>query len=286
MGIAYLITAYKYPEQLGRLVRRIEREAPGAPIFVHVDAKVEQSPFLVACRGTGAQFTTRRQVVRWGAFSMVRATLTLGEEALGSDATHVVLLSEQCYPIRPVAELEAHMGSSPGRDFVDARQVRTQWPAAAGRFERFYFPDCPPRLARLCMATRRALARIGPVRRVPDGYDVYAGSTWWALSREGLEYVLATHRGNRRLRWFFALTSVPEEMYVHTILSNSPRQDGIRPTITYARFDSRVSTEHPRAWRIDDVAELEKSGAYIARKFDASVDSAVLDYFDRMAPPA
>jgi hypothetical protein len=82
------------------------------------------------------------------------------------------------------------------------------------------------------------------------------------------------------------MTSVPEEMYVHTVLSNSPRRDAIRPTITYARFDSRVSTEHPRAWRIDDVAELEASGAYIARKFDASVDSAVLDYFDRMTPPA
>ena len=63
------------------------------------------------------------------------------------------------------------------------------------------------------------------------------------------------------------------------MLGNSSRRR-TRPTIAYDRFDPEVSRQHPLVWTVDDIPELDASDAFIARKFDLSIDSGVLDYFD------
>ena len=106
------------------------------------------------------------------------------------------------------------------------------------------------------------------------------GSTWWVLSRQSSEYALNIFRTNRRLRRFFYFTQIPEEMYVHTILGNSAFRAHQRPSITYARWDAQVQTRHPMILRTEDVDLLIDPCYFIARKFDATIDSEALDRLD------
>lgn len=282
MSVAYLITAYKSPHQLARLVRRIEFDVIDPTIVVHVDRKADIEPYRRACRGSSAHFlTTKRRTVNWGAFSMVRAMIGLIDEVIEGDVSHAVLLSEQCYPLVDLKCLELHLQRSLGLDFIDVRDVAKEWPEIAPRFESFSFPDWAPRFPRFCARMRWTLSSLRPTRHVPGGLQVYAGSVWWVLSRESLDLVSREYRSNRRLRRFFAATSIPEEMYFHTILANSSRKAFLRPTVTYARFDPKISANHPLVWTLDHVRELEGSGCYLARKFDDSEYADVLDHFDR-----
>ncbi|MEO7572239.1 MAG: beta-1,6-N-acetylglucosaminyltransferase [Acidimicrobiales bacterium] len=281
MAVAYLITAYRYPRQLGRLVRRLTREAPGSRVLVHVDGKVDLRPFVEACDGSPVEFLDRRRDVRWGSFSMVRATMDLAELSRRHEFTHAILLSEQCYPVRPLEELEDLLSTHADQDFIDLRHVASEWPVISPRFEKFYFREWSRRAPRTCWLAKKVLGMIRPIRQPPGGVSIHAGSTWWALSRASLDQVLDEHRTNRRLRRFFSLTLIPEEMYVHTILGNSPRGECTQPSITYARFDKQISISHPLVWTRTDTAELESSGCFFARKFDESLDAEVLDYFDQ-----
>lgn len=70
--IAYLISAYKDPEHLQRLISAL---AYGVEeyvcFFVHIDAKVEEKPFLPICNKENVFFTPNRFWVQWGGYSQV-----------------------------------------------------------------------------------------------------------------------------------------------------------------------------------------------------------------------
>ncbi len=281
MAIAYVITAYKYPQQLARLVNRIRVESPNAPILVHVDRKADLREYLELSKGAGVEFIAERQRVAWGSFSMVRATMTLLQCALERGVDHVVLLSEQCYPIRPISELEDHLSAYHGYDFIDSDPVLTRDSHKAERYQSFYFPDLAGRFPRLAARTRVAASFVQrSPRTAPDGYSVYTGSTWWVLSRRSGEYVLSVFRTNGSLRRFFSFTQIPEEMYVHTVLGNSAFSAHQRPSITYAKWNSKMRTRHPEILRVDDVDLPIDPRYFVARKFDATIDSYALDLLD------
>jgi hypothetical protein len=286
MSIAYIITAYKYPRQLARLIHRIEMDVPRSPVWVHVDRKVDIRPFVEACGDSAATFVEPRISVTWGSFSMVRATLRLLEMGVNSGASHIVLLSEQCYPLRRLSQFEAFLSAHPDSDYIGVRQVSSEWTQVQRRYGMFHIPELQARFPRATIQVLRLLRRLRPRRTPPGGLEVFGGSAWWTLSAASARHVLESYRSDRRLRWFFRLTSVPEELYVHTVLANSHRSPHLKGPVTYARFDREYSKRHPLVWTVRDLDELEASSMYFARKFDETVDSAVMDHLDRQDGPS
>ncbi|HEY3672816.1 MAG TPA: beta-1,6-N-acetylglucosaminyltransferase [Acidimicrobiia bacterium] len=281
MKLAFLITAYKYPDQLARLTRRLATSFPGCSQHVHVDAKYDVVPFVAATHpDVDVQFLRSRQKVHWGAFSATRAIGLLADAALASGCDRAVLLSEQCYPIRPAAELVALFEENADREFVDARLLRTEWPAALARFDRYYFPDVKPDW--VCNTAERVANTVLPRREPPDDLELYGGSTWWSLTRDALEHLRAPEKRARADR-FFRTTACADEAYVQTIMMNEPRfASRIAPLLTYVRFDRAVSTDHPVVWTTAELPELAASGCFFARKFDERIDVSVLDALDAL----
>ena len=165
--VAYLITAYRSPPQLGRLVRRIEAEHHGR-VLLHIDGKVPIRPFQDACAGTAAEFLEQRQTVTYTAFSSVRAKVRLATAALTAPFMHAVLMSEHGYPIKPLAALEAFLADHPEHDFINIRDVRREMPELVERYERFHFPDWPNWAPR--WKAEKVLARIR--RRSPHRVSI------------------------------------------------------------------------------------------------------------------
>src|SRR3972149_5628525 len=98
MRIAYIISAYKYPEQLGRLLRRLE--TPQSSFVVHVDKKTEDRVYkrmLHAAQGVSHVHFLERHACHWGGFGHVRATLKGIDHLFLSDAQfdYAVLLTGQ-----------------------------------------------------------------------------------------------------------------------------------------------------------------------------------------------
>jgi hypothetical protein len=189
-------------------------------------------------------------------------------------------LSEQCYPIQAASELVARFEEHADREFLDARLLRTEWPAALARFDRYSFPDVKPDW--VCNTAERVANTLLPRREAPDGLELYGGSTWWSLTRDALAHLRAPETRARADR-FFRTTACADEAYVQTILMNEPRfASRTAPLLTYVRFDRAVSADHPLVWTTADLPELVASGCSFARKFDERIDASVLDEVDAL----
>jgi hypothetical protein len=208
----------------------------------------------------------------------------------------VVLLSGQDYPIRPLAEIERDLGAAPFDGFVTSEPVAPPpWSrTAAPEFSRRYFyryrpiPAPRPRLRRAITAARPLLA----LREMPSGamlgrrartpfsaaFPCRRGPDWLTLSRRAVATLDAAARSRPGLVRHYRRTLVPTESFAHTVLAATP---GLRLSADTRRFSVWTPGAHrPAVLRLADLDRILASGADFARKFDVTVDAAVLDALD------
>lgn len=274
MRIAYVILAHQLPEQLVRLVRRLD--TPSAMFLVHIDRRADEAVDR-AVRAGLAGFDNvvflRRHALYWGGFGHVRATIEgldeLYRRALPFD--YVALLTGQDYPIKPVSAIERTLAQTGGRSFMAHDRLPGGWVDGMERITHWHSRRIGvPRGWHLRLPLQRSL----PLRLVP-----YGGSSYWWLSREAVDYVrqfLAEQPGFYR---FFRHVDIPDEIIFHTILMNSP----LRETIVNdeLRYVDWTRQPPPAVFGANDLELLRRSPKLLARKFDLRVDSEILDLIDR-----
>ncbi len=82
MRIAHLIMAYRDPQQVERLIRKLHH--PGFDFYIHIDKKSEIEPFLFLSNIEGVYFIQNRIKVRWAGYSFTRAVFQTMSEVLSS----------------------------------------------------------------------------------------------------------------------------------------------------------------------------------------------------------
>lgn len=274
MKIAYIVLAHKNIPQLHALLRAIQGEQ--AYIFLHLD-RLAGPELLDETRTTLRDIPNltflRRFASNWGGFGLVEATLAGIRAVLAEDGIdYAVLLSGQDYPIKPAAAFERLLAEHTGQSFMEYyRFPLPHWKDRGGfdRIERWYF-SFPVRENWFSRKMRRGMNRLmntlWPARRFPAGFVPFGGSQWWCLHRDSLSYIadfVVMHPGFVR---FFRAVRIPDEIFFHTILLNSPLADTVlnRPFM-YVDWDG---PPYPRILKETDLARLESAPHYFARKFD------------------
>ena len=267
-GPAYIISAYKRPDLLFRLVSALG----DAPTAIHVDRR---SPIFYEVHerlgGLDHIELLQRHVCKWGRFGHVRASLKGLRWLRQTDCSHAILLTGQCYPLVSKAEIAREL-----RDLGQRSRIRMQpfplpqWANERGgydRVERIYFQLWGSE-------TMRFLPRVR--RRVPRGLHPWGGGGYWCMSRRHADHVLDTVDRVPGLRRFFERTLIPDETFFHTILGNSEHAGEIENEKTHFIKWVPVSPS-PKTLQVQDLAEAFASRAWFGRKFD---DEAVLDAID------
>jgi len=300
MRVAYLVLAHANPRHFARLVGALE--TPTACVFAHIDAKADLRLFAESCKSSGSvRFCTNRVDVRWGEFSLLQASLDLLIEALRShdNFEYFVLLSGADYPLRSAQYIKAFLERHSGTQFMNLVKlpcIELNKPMSRLITYRFQYSLLPGglMLAKVDRLLRRwqLLPRLtrDPVQHLGDLIP-FAGSQWWALTRDAGEYVIAFVRDRPRVMQYFRNVIIPDELAIHTILGNSPFRARIRRGLTYTDWSeggespSLIDMRH--VLRFEAVNEVRGSGPYgegellFARKFtDAS--EAVVHRIDRM----
>lgn len=272
--IAYVILAHQLPEQLVRLVRRLD--SPRALFLIHINRRSDDAIYQAARAGLAERKNVvflRRHKLYWAGFGHVRATIEGLEELYTHSVPfdYVALLTGQDYPIKPVSVIERTLAESGGRSFmaydrlpgglVDGMERITHWHSRRIGVAKGWHLKLPLR------------------RRFPLGLVPYGGSSYWWLSRDAVDYVrgfLAEQPGYLR---FFKHVDVPDEIFFHTVMMNSPlRHSVVNDELRHVDW---TRTPLPAVFRVGDFEELERSPKLVARKFDSSVDAEILDLIDR-----
>ncbi|MDQ3630422.1 MAG: beta-1,6-N-acetylglucosaminyltransferase [Actinomycetota bacterium] len=274
MRIAYVILAHQLPEQLVRLVRRLD--TPSALFLVHINRRSDDAIYEAARAGLAGLENVvflRRHKLYWAGFGHVRATIEGLDELYRRSAQfdYLALLTGQDYPIKPVSVIERTLTDSGGKSFMaydrlpgglaDGMERITYWHSRRIGVAKGWHLKLPIR------------------RRFPQQLVPYGGSSYWWLTREAADYVrrfLADQPGYYR---FFKHVDVPDEIFFHTILMNSPLRDSI--VNDELRHVDWTREPLPAIFGLRDFEELRRSPKLLARKFDSSVDAEILDLIDR-----
>lgn len=290
MSLAFLILAHKHPRQVARLFAAIHR--PDDIIVLHFDRRA--SPALhqlgreLARRHTNVVLLRPRTIL-WGGWEMAAVQIEAMAAALRAGATwhHFLNITGQDFPIKPLGELDAYLARAPAANYVswfDPLQ-KPLWSNARARLTRFYVewpwlerllrvPGFGRRLRRM-LGWENQLPHLPGVRRRWPEFHYYGGANHVIVSRAGAEY-LAHHPDARRITRWLKHSAHANEIVFQTVLLNSP----LAPTIVndhLRHIDFPPHTPHPRTLRLADFDRLVRSPKFLARKFDESVDSAVLD---------
>lgn len=279
MKIAYIISAYKYPGQLVRLISRLDQE--GATFFVHVDKKAADFVYQAVVEGTrplpNVHFLKRYRCY-WGGFGHVQATLEGFEEIFRRETSfdYAILLTGQDYPIKSNAYIRDFLLQNQGKSFLHHFPLpTTEWEdTGLARIENWHLRWFGRHLVvpgSLLPGLRRSL---------PEGLKPYGGSSYWCLARECVAYVYRFVRENPAYVRYFKTVDVPDEIFFQTILMNSPlAKSVVNDDLHYVVWQVPDSGS-PEILRLEDFEQIARSPKLFARKFDATVDELVLDRID------
>ncbi len=252
MKIAYLILAHNHPLHLTRLISALQTEH--AHIFLHIDKKSQD----MICPSITNTLTVIKNTVtvNWGGFSIVQATLNLLQEATAAgEYDYFILLSGADYPLRSNASILRFLQHYNGKEFMNLYKM-PEANKTLDRIEYFYiekkFHFASSSLSKRANTFMREMNKLlrTPLlkRRYPQQYayfTLYAGSQWWALSKPCVDYILQFVHRNPEYSKFYKYTRVPDEMFFHTIIGNSPFKENVVSAFIYADWKTGPSTSHP-----------------------------------------
>lgn len=295
MKIAYLILAHNNPGHLRRLIGALRED--WTDFYVHIDRKAPTGMFDALGAEPRTHFIAERVSACWGGYSLVQATLNLMAAAMAeaSAPDRLVLLSGADYPIRSNRRIRDFFEGSATEHIGMMKMPSPDGRKPLARLETLYFEAArgaymPTRV--LFTQTNRLLE--GRYKRnyrpVLGDIQPYAGSQWWALTREAARYILDDFiPSHPRLVRFYKRSLIPDEMFFHTILGNSPFHGNVARNLTYADWSKGLSRNPApiTAAHLDRFADpgfalddVEGRGpCFFVRKF-SEADTALLDRID------
>ncbi|MEH2298256.1 MAG: beta-1,6-N-acetylglucosaminyltransferase [Nostoc sp.] len=305
MRIAYIILAHNYPEQLARLIFKLNTD--DVSFFIHIDKKTDKTIYhqmFSQLNKLSNVFFIKRYNSQWGTFNLIKATLeainVIGKTGLEFD--YVMFLSGQDYLIKTNAYLNRFLQKNQGKEFIEYFSLPySQW--KEGGFLRieywhifwndqyFCINDqyyCIPENGEFKSTIVSSLysfliSRLVKKRKLPEGFAIYGGSQFWCLTGECIKWINIFVKQNPKFVKRFNYTYCADEIFFQTLILNSPFKDKVvNDNLKYIDWGDEINAYHPLILEKKDFEKIRQSEKLFARKFDPSKDSDILDMIDKM----
>lgn len=225
-----LILAHKDASQVKKLIEYFDGKCD---IFIHIDKKSKS--FTKADVDTiksmpGVKHVFRKYSVHWAGFSILKTEMFLLKKALEySSGEYIHLLSGQDYPLRPLSEFNNYFSSTHSFGYLDCVHLPApNWDSNTYFRLQYYvltdfFEGKTPKGKKRIHKLIQLQQKLGIKRNIPLYVNhLYGGSAWFSISREAAKYLIDYTEHHTSLYNRFKYTFYPEEMYVSTVLMNSP----------------------------------------------------------------
>lgn len=283
MPVAFVVLAHKQPEQVRRLVTRLQPN----PVFVHVDARADATVFEPIRRLEGEGYIRLLPRFRsgWASWGLVEAVLAGFREAVSTDCSHVASLTAQCYPLWPVGAIADHLGERPETSWIHQARIPVSKPrigdadGGIGRITRWH------------LTLRGRHLRVPVRRQLPSGLVGHYGQMQCCVSADLARWIVGEVDRRPELSRFFRRTQAPDELLIPTLAMSSPLADRVDDdNIWYMNW--KGGGAHPKTLTVDDFDDLARHAREggdmcgpspvkcFARKFDAAQSAPLLDRID------
>ncbi|MDR6197150.1 beta-1,6-N-acetylglucosaminyltransferase [Siphonobacter sp. SORGH_AS_0500] len=292
----YLIFAHKNPDQLKRLVERLQSDY--CNFLISIDKSVDSTNFERAVSNfSNVSFVQERYISQWGSYSFIKSNLAgIRQWLIMNPETHrIVLLSAQDYPLVSNDVLNKFWLDHPKMNFLSYYSLeQPHLQQHLSRYNRYYFfltkrlvlkypSDGHTLLNRIKDNILKASGQFPLPHLNPLRYTLYFGSNWVRLTRKTCLYLIDFCKKNPAMEKYFSYALCPDETFYQTILVNAPAEliDPINNTnYTYTHWNRPIEKySHPLVE--SDFEELMQSELLFARKFEFPASLPLMNRIDQ-----
>jgi hypothetical protein len=296
LSILYVMLVHNHPEFAVRIIDALDE--PMHSFVIHVDVNAndvyDYLTQTLAQRANIQLVSQGREMISWGGFSIVNATLTAIKQAwrAGVHFDYMVDISGTTYPLKSNGFIRKSLAAAPNAVFMETYPT----PVRPDGIMWNQFVECDGALHRV--------ARLSQ----PRGINMHVSSQWFAVPRHYVYWLLHSALARDYIHYAQYII-IADENYFATVFHNSPYcQAEIKRNLVFLLFDKweheRNTTEsgRPRDTRkclgvgenncgrspttltMDFKNLLSASRMLFARKFDPDNASSMrlVDFIDNM----
>jgi hypothetical protein len=238
VNISYLILCHDSPERIIHLVEKILSEDDTGHIVIHFDKNSSDSAYDEICtslkNSARCSILVNRIKCGWGQWSLVEACFKMLEyAAINYKDDYYYLLSEYCYPVKPLPSLKEFLVKNYGVSFVESES--SSWIKGGIREDRYLYRHFFNKKANplLHKYSYKIQKKLFLKKKIPLDISFRFGSQWWCLTDSAVKIILA--RGPA-ISKYFKYMWIPDESYIQSciFLFDIPH---VNKSLTYYKFD-------------------------------------------------
>lgn len=275
MKDAYIILCHQSPWQINELTSYLTSH--GHDVYIHVDASSEIAGQLRT--SVRVHLVEERVKVEWADWSVAEATLAAirSMPQYGAGYRYVHLLSGQCLPAKPLAELDAELDARASEkvQFMECEALprRSAWGRDGGIhrvgtwYPRWMVSKYSPWHRWFWPYTNKWIR----LRMRRPGYFIhgpfYGGAQWWSLTGDCVSAIAEYADKHSFFCRFFHHTFCSDELFFQTCLVRCGYLHNVRGDNKRFLKWEFPDAPSPLELQREHWAELWQSGAYFGRKF-------------------
>lgn len=279
---AFLITAYKDPSQLMRLIEKLK----DFYVYVHIDKKSIDvfGEVIKAYKENPNVVIKSRYRVSWGSYNHLRSVVYLMNLARNNPyVKYIHILSGQDYPICPIRNVFSKFEDTK-TVYMTCRLLLDTDDNVIMRYERLHlfapFLDLRRGLYnKLDKHFSFCKKRIGGIKIK----DLYKGMVWVSMPMEVCKYVCKYVCKGRGMLFYRALMfrEIPEEVFFQTIIMGSKFKDNVvADNLRYTLWFEKNGAI-PGVLDESDYEGIVNGNAVFARKIDSSISGKLIELIDQ-----
>jgi hypothetical protein len=292
MKIVYMLLVHTNAAQVLRLVNRLN--SPQTQFVIHVSKNCEPGVYetLLAAAKPNIAFA-KRAPVKWGNFGIIQAVLNcidmICTQGFSYDRTYI--LSGQDYPLQSNAIIQQTLARFNGQQIMEYFSLPDDVHGhTSNRWLYYHFwlgrhhlhlPLIRPTNIILKGVSTLASLML-PKKNIPTGMQLYGGSFWSSFTPQAISYLHTfslSPQGKKTIP-FFKYTLHPAEIFLQTVLMNSPLKDTVANiNLHYVIFPPESG--HPLFLTAKEFDELASQDELFVRKIDSQIDNQILDLLDK-----
>ena len=290
----YVLLVHTNADQVIRLINRLR--TPQTRFVIHVSKNCEPEVYealLAAAKDNPNIAFAKRTRVKWGNFDIIQAFLNCVELIYAQDYQYdrAYILSGQDYPLKSNTVIQQTIANYDGQQIMEYfplpddlrghNQNRWQYYHFWLKGRHLHLPLVQPDHALLRLASRLTAIFL-PKREIPAGFRLYGGSFWSGFTSEAITYLHTFSQSlqGKKVIQFFKHNLHPGEMFLQTVLMNSPLKDTvINLNLHYVKFPP--DSGHPVFFTAKEFDDLSIKDELFARKIDSRIDADILNLLDQ-----
>lgn len=277
---------HKNEEQIARYINCYSENL--FDIYIHMDNKSKISPsfydYILKKRNVFLLNREKTISVERGSFSIIFAELQLLKEAIKKQYFYYIFSSGQDFLVKNSEDLFGMVLKNkdyclndlviyPPREFILRNKIHIfKFCFSRDYLSKFLKKLYFSKINLLCFAFVRK-----DFKKVAEKCEFKFGSQWIGFNLPNADFALKYLSENKWYIDFFKRSLVPDECFFQTLFN-----------INHAKFlsgifyiDWSTGKSSPKLLTIKDADKINKSGKFIARKFDSKIDDNIIKYYER-----